>query len=886
LNTYASFADYIAENTPEDSVVYTYVPETGQQALVSTEDGGTEDNQIIYTYDKLGRLSDVVAKKINESTTTLTNSYEYTAVGSRESLTYANDNYARYQYDALNRLTDVTNSQTNGGAVLSSFAYSHYADGMRRSLDETIKYQDASTESRTITYTYDNLNRLQIEHALAGTDGYNAEYTYDLAGNRLTRGVTIKPSQTQLYTEYAYDEQDHLIRETNADTIPSAMIEREDGPYYAHMTDDGLYYTTAGDPEKIGQVKAYFLGLPSVVSHYVFGFVMLLLLVTFIAPAAGRLYIRVTRREPKRRRRRRLTLVQKGLCVLLAYIMLIGPNGFQTLAKADTLYDDLTTATWGQSNRIVEYGHWSETSGGIGRTGDFTPGYDANGSMTKKITWDEKIAGDDTDDEIIEEITYEYNLQNRLAKVNKSGPWEDLDIDSTDDDRVVEITLYHYSPAGIKVRSEYEKYYVYNYGQGEPDESFVLQDYKDTDYLIDSANHTGYSQTIKETVTDTDTTETTYIIGSDVLAQATSATADQYLLYDGHGSTRQVMEYDDTPGVEDWVIKDSYSYDAYGVMLGGERTTQTNLLYTGEQYDTSSQQYYLRARYYDPMNGRFNRLDPFAGSVEDPQSLHKYLYCHANPVNGVDYSGMDMSLTSVLSGSTIVISMASLLMPVLAGAYLHMKEEINFFSSLGLLLSDGSVWKDAAYGLGVGVVGGALVKLIFRGVMKKLIPGVGLFVAVMAFWQSLKMVKTMLSGEIPRDQMERDIAVIIAATILVVAIGAVSRNKFVRKGAENDAAWRKLSGKEKTLYEIGSSTMPENIHNNPKYSSLDPVTKGRAYLKDFGFKGTMLNWMKGLATQSHKTYDTGFTPLGRGMFDTLFGPLNLALGSENLLKEG
>jgi hypothetical protein len=47
----------------------------------------------------------------------------------------------------------------------------------------------------------------------------------------------------------------------------------------------------------------------------------------------------------------------------------------------------------------------------------------------------------------------------------------------------------------------------------------------------------------------------------------------------------------------------------------------------------------LRARYYDPTTGRFNRLDPFFGNQFDPQSFHKYLYTHADPVNGIDPSG-------------------------------------------------------------------------------------------------------------------------------------------------------------------------------------------------------------------------------------------------------
>jgi len=106
------------------------------------------------------------------------------------------------------------------------------------------------------------------------------------------------------------------------------------------------------------------------------------------------------------------------------------------------------------------------------------------------------------------------------------------------------------------------------------------------------------------------------------------------LLYNGHGSVRQLSN--SSGGI---VTDQVYSYDAYGVSLGYTGTKNTNLQYTGEQFDDNLGQYYLRARYYNPSNGRFNRVDPFSGNNQDPQSLHKYLYCHANPVNGVDPTG-------------------------------------------------------------------------------------------------------------------------------------------------------------------------------------------------------------------------------------------------------
>jgi RHS repeat-associated protein len=106
------------------------------------------------------------------------------------------------------------------------------------------------------------------------------------------------------------------------------------------------------------------------------------------------------------------------------------------------------------------------------------------------------------------------------------------------------------------------------------------------------------------------------------------------LLYDGHGSTRQLVS-----GTSTVSVSEQYNYDAYGVGLSLPGSPGASLLYAGEQFDLNLQQYYLRARYYDPSNGRFNRLDPFAGRNFDPQSLHKYDYAHGDPVNGVDPSG-------------------------------------------------------------------------------------------------------------------------------------------------------------------------------------------------------------------------------------------------------
>ena len=93
-----------------------------------------------------------------------------------------------------------------------------------------------------------------------------------------------------------------------------------------------------------------------------------------------------------------------------------------------------------------------------------------------------------------------------------------------------------------------------------------------------------------------------------------------------------------TCNIGDLGTYNAFDYDAYGVAL--TPLWGPGLYYAGEHFDAAAQNYYLRARWYDPSSGRFTSLDPFAGNNEDPQSLHKYLYCHANPVNGTDPSGL------------------------------------------------------------------------------------------------------------------------------------------------------------------------------------------------------------------------------------------------------
>ena len=58
------------------------------------------------------------------------------------------------------------------------------------------------------------------------------------------------------------------------------------------------------------------------------------------------------------------------------------------------------------------------------------------------------------------------------------------------------------------------------------------------------------------------------------------------------------------------------------------------------------------ARNYNAYIGRFQTMDTYEGSPQDPQSLHKYVYCNGDPVNNSDPSG-NFAITEALGSLAI-----------------------------------------------------------------------------------------------------------------------------------------------------------------------------------------------------------------------------------------
>jgi len=117
----------------------------------------------------------------------------------------------------------------------------------------------------------------------------------------------------------------------------------------------------------------------------------------------------------------------------------------------------------------------------------------------------------------------------------------------------------------------------------------------------------------------------TYVYGLDLISATDSGGAQTYFLHDGLGSTTGLTDGSGN-------VTATYTYDAFGKSLSEPGTSANYWRFTGEQRDSDSSLYYLRARYYDPATGRFLSQDPVPGG-------NLYAYVRNNPANLVDRNG-------------------------------------------------------------------------------------------------------------------------------------------------------------------------------------------------------------------------------------------------------
>jgi RHS repeat-associated protein len=185
-------------------------------------------------------------------------------------------------------------------------------------------------------------------------------------------------------------------------------------------------------------------------------------------------------------------------------------------------------------------------------------------------------------------------------------------------------------------------------------------------YLVATVNPSGYPQVVEEFTASGGTTNLSmvYTYGLALISQRQGNGTVSFFGTDGLGSTRFLTSTNGT-------ITDTYAYDAFGTVIASTGTTPNNYLFTGQQSDPLLNLVYLRQRYDITTLGRFLTRDAIDGDNGEPLSLHRYIYCQANPVNDKDPSGnlCEDPLAAVALGETAELGANVGLVAVRSAAY-------------------------------------------------------------------------------------------------------------------------------------------------------------------------------------------------------------------------
>jgi RHS repeat-associated protein len=572
-----------------------------------------------------------------------------------------------YVYDAYGDMTTMTDAKGR----TRQFAYDAFGHELSRTLPlgqvETTTY-DAYGREATFTdfkgqeevIHYDSLGRNDTKTFYAAgsnTPGETVVYHFDSLDRNDT--VTDTIGSTQRVTQYGYDLDNRVTSITTPEGTVNYVFDPATGRHTETWTanSDVLYgYDQLGRVQTVTVTKQKGVTLnPSLVTTYYY---------TKFSALDHVTYPNGTETDYTYDVLNRVTNVtnKKGSTLLSSYAYTLEADGLRTAVSEQQLESDGTysteTKTWtydslqrlsqevytttispATNNYTTNYSYdlvgnrLSETTVQAGNTTTVTSSYNNNdqltsdsGTLNGSSSWQTTYSYD-SDGSLTsltrtganaQTATYGYDLQNRMttANVSRSESGQSLTIAAS----------YTHDNSGPRAQGVVTT----TIGSGSPTTTT-------TQYLVDANNPTGYSQVLEEHTNGSTTPRLSYLIGLTVFGQTDGSGNTRYLMPDVEGSTRLVADPTGT-------IVARFAYDAYGNLLGTTigvvNPPVTRILYTGQQFDLSLLQYYLRARYYDPVTGRFAASDPLREAASD-QDL--YRYAADNPIFYVDPSGLQLS---------------------------------------------------------------------------------------------------------------------------------------------------------------------------------------------------------------------------------------------------
>ncbi|MDQ2827636.1 MAG: malectin domain-containing carbohydrate-binding protein [Chloroflexota bacterium] len=686
---------------PDNRLIETDYPD-GSKATVTYDAAGrriaTTDgagNTTRYGYDDAGRPISVTDALSNTMT------YSYDAAGNRASMTDPSGHVTTYRYDGGHRLIGTSSAVSTNGVTSTVATTTTYT-----ALNQAATQTDA--DGRTTTYTYDAGHHLTSVTDAAGqtttytrdaqgnlavqtdANGHPTTYTYD-ALNRPS-GVTYADGSG---TSLSYDAAGNVRGATNARgqtaTYSYDSMNRVAQAVYPDHTLAYAYYP-GGQTRAITDTPSS-TGIPSVSQ---FGIDAMGRVITATTPqgtitysydgAGNRTGVTTpggtTTYSYDADNRISAVTDPRGQTTTYSYDA-NGNLASKTLANGTT-----TTYSYDADNRLT--GQQATTAGGTtlyqeqdtvdpaglrtkarqtdagGVVSTITYGYDAAGRLgaerqvrgTTTMLDDSyryDVVGNRVEkDGLAGATAYQYNARDELTAASGPGGTTtySYDADGNQTSRTAGgvTTLYSYDSQnrlltiGVQGATTLQASYLYD-ALGNRVSAMDGQGHI-TAYLFDTQAGGGLAQVVRETPSNG--TPTDYVYGLDRISLTRGSATSDYV-YDGHGNTAALID-----AAAAATVQDSYRYDAWGDVLAQSGSVANSFLYDGQQYDSATGLYYLRARYMDPATGRFLSMDPQAGSPQDPTTLHRYLYAGDDPVQYVDPSGqesvIELSFANTIQG--------------------------------------------------------------------------------------------------------------------------------------------------------------------------------------------------------------------------------------------
>jgi len=245
----------------QDYATYTYSPNGKQQTV---KDANNNLSTLEYDgFDRLQKLRfPVTTKGANQSSTSDYEQYGYDTVGNRTSLRKRDAKTLTYTYDALNRVRVKTVPVSTSGAAAYSVYHLYDVRGLLREARFT------SDTGQGVSNTYDAFGWLRTSSSNMGGTARTVTSDYDLRGNR--KQITHPDGQ---FFEYQFDTADRLFQiGENGTTTTLATIVPDNQGRRASLTRGASGAITAYEYDAISRLEVLTHNLDGTANDAGFGF--------------------------------------------------------------------------------------------------------------------------------------------------------------------------------------------------------------------------------------------------------------------------------------------------------------------------------------------------------------------------------------------------------------------------------------------------------------------------------------------------------------------------------------------------------------------------------------------------------------------------------------